>query len=103
MELDNTAMGIMVIVLGGLLAVSGIGLVVVLLREKKWWEGLVIGGLAMPLPDFGMGGMMPMIQQMVQELLKKVFRYIRIVTLLGGAGVSTLGVVLILIGIYIVS
>ena len=104
MEITSDGVGIMVIVLGGLLVVSGIGLVVVLLREKKWWERLVMGMLSMELTGLvpgSLGGMVPLIQQMIQQLLKKVFNYIMICAVIGGAGVSLLGAVLIVIGIYI--
>lgn len=100
--MTEVGIAIMVIVLGGLLVVAGIGLIAVILREKQWWERLLMGMLGMPLPEIGgLGGMMPMIQDMIKVLMKRVFDYIKFGALIGGAGVSVIGVVLILIGIYI--
>ena len=104
MEVTSDGIGIMVVVLGGLFVVSGIALMVILVREKTWWENLIMGMLAMPLDDLvpgSLGAMVPMVQQMLQSLLKKIFNYVRICALVGGAGVSCLGAVLVVIGIYI--
>ena len=103
MEITSDGVGIMVIVLGCLFVIAGVALVVVLLKEESWWEKLLMGMLAMELPDFGLGAMMPLFQQMLQQLLKKIFNYVKFGALVSGGGVSTLGAVLIVIGIYIVS
>ncbi|MFC2009382.1 hypothetical protein ACFLT3_00450 [Chloroflexota bacterium] len=101
--MTEAGMAIMVIVIGGLLVVAGIGLIAVLLKEKTWWERLLMGMLGMPPPEIGgnLGSMMPMMQEMIKGLMKRVFNIIKFAALLGGAGVSSIGVVLILIGIYI--
>ena len=101
MEITNEGVGIMVIALGGLLVIAGIALVVVLLREGRFWESLMKSSLGMDLPDFGQGFLAPLVQQVVLELLGRIFIYVRVGTLIGGAGVSVLGAVLIVIGIYI--
>ena len=101
MEIADPGIGITVVVLGGLLVVAGIALLLILLREGRWWENMLMGMLGMELPDFGLGGMMPMMQQMIQGLLKRVFTYVRLIALIGGTGVSTIGVVLIILGLYI--
>ena len=103
MEITGDGIGIMVIVLGGILVLSGIVLMVVLYREQEWWGSVLTGMLGIEFPDFGQGGLVPMAQNVMEGLTKRTFIYIRIGVLLGGAGVSCLGVVLIVIGIYILS
>ena len=106
MEISSDGMGIMVVVLGVMLVVAGLAIAVVLVKQKAWWERLVMGMLAMDMSEFapeGMRAMVPMFQQMVLELLKKVFNYLTICALAGGAGVTLLGAVLVVIGIYIMS
>lgn len=100
--MTEAGMAIMVIVLGGLLVVAGIGLIVIISKEKQWWERFITQILGLPLPVSGsMASMMPMMQQMIQMLMKRVFNIIRFATLIGGTGVSVIGIVLILIGFYI--
>lgn len=100
--MTETGMAVMVIALGGLLVVGGICLIAIILKEKQWWERLIVQMLAMPLPDIGsLGPAMPMIQQMLQMLAKRIFKIINVAVIAGGAGVSTIGVVLILVGSYI--
>ena len=106
MEITGDGVGIMVIVLGGLCVVAGIALLLVLLKEEAWWERLLMGMLSMELTGLvpgSMGGMVPLIQQMIQQLLKKILSYVKVGALISGAGVSTLGAVLVVVGIYIVS
>jgi len=103
MEITSEGVGIMVIVLGGLFVVSGIVLMVVLFREGEWWEGILKGMLGMEFPDFGQGSLVPLAQNVIQGLMARTFIYIKIGALVGGAGVSCLGAVLIVLGIYIVS
>jgi len=103
MEISGEGIGIMVIVLGSLLVVSGIVLMVVLYREGEWWGSILKGMLGIDFPDFGQGGLIPMAQNVIQGLTNRTFIYVRIGALLGGAGVSCLGAVLIVIGIYILS
>lgn len=101
MAITSDAMGIMVIVLGALLVVSGIVLMVVLYKEGEWWGSIVRGMMGMPFPDFGQGSLVPMAQNVMQGLLERTFLYVKIGALVGGSGVSVLGAVLIVIGIYI--
>jgi hypothetical protein len=103
MEISGEGIGIMVIVLGGMLVVTGLLLMVVLYREGEWWGSIVKGMLGVDMPDFGQGGLVPMAQNVIQGLMERTFLYVRIGTLIGGAGVSALGAVLIVIGIYILS
>ncbi len=97
----ETVMGVTIVILGSLLVIAGIALLLILLREERWWENIIMGMLVMELPDFGLGGLMPMMQQVIQELLKRVFTYVRLIALIGGTGVSIIGVVLIILGLYI--
>jgi len=103
MEITGDGIGIMVIVLGGLFVISGIVLMVVLYREGEWWGDILKGMLSTELPDFGQGGLIPMAQNVIQGLTERTFIYIRVGALAAGAGVSCLGAVLIVIGIYILS
>lgn len=99
MEIADPGIGIVIMVLGILLVIAGVGFAVILSLEKRWWEVIIMAMLSMELPDFGLGGLQPMIQQMVQGMLKRVFIYIKFLALIGGGGISIIGIVLIFLGL----
>jgi hypothetical protein len=101
MEITNLGIGIMVVILGCMLVIGGIALSIILMKEGRRWKNLMTVPLGMDLPDFGQGLLVPMLKQTVLELLEWTFVYVRIGALIGGAGVSLVGLVLIVIGIYI--
>lgn len=98
-EIADPIIGMVVVALGGLLIIAGVGLSAILLLERRWWETIIMGMLGMELPDFGLGGLQPMIQQVIHEMLKRVFTYIKFFALIGGAGISIIGAALILLGL----
>ena len=92
--------GILIVVLGAFLVVGGIGLPIILLRERSWWKRLFDGLIAI-LPELGLGGMADMIQQLIRGLLDRIFLYVRLGALLGGIALGVIGVVLIVFGVLI--
>ena len=99
MEIADPGIGLVIVALGGLLIITGIGLAVTILLEKRWWEVITMAMLSMELPDFGLGGLQPVMQQTVQGMLKRVFIQIKFIALIGGGGISIIGIVIIFLGL----
>ena len=101
MQIADAGVGIMVVVLGAFLVLAGIGMAVVILREGGRIEKMLMPLLSQPLPDFGLGQMIPMFQALIVTLLQRVFTYVRLLGLLGGPGLVVVGIVVIFLGIWL--
>ncbi len=99
--MEDTGMGIAVIALGAFLSIVGIGLPVIILLERRWWERTITPILGMELPDLGLGGMAPVFQQVIQGLFKRILLDVKVLTLLAGALLLGVGPLLIFLGVEI--
>ena len=110
MPIADPGIGIFVIILGLLLIVGGIVVAAVVYRE-----GRVMKEKILPLLDAldmtgilpegweSVVGLIPFILAFVRDILLRVFMYIDIVGLLGGAAISVVGVIVFLMGLFISS
>jgi len=97
----DKGVGIMIMILGAILIVGGIGLSLVILVEGDWWRKLMDGMMASPWPDFGLGSFVPMVQEVMKGMINRVFLYVRLGALLGGPGISLIGILLLILGLFV--
>jgi len=98
-EIADPIIGIVLFALGIFLTISGIGLIVVLLSERNWWEATLTGMLSMELPDFGLGGMQPLIQEVVRGIVNRILALIKLAILGGGLVIIVIGIGIALVGL----
>ena len=104
MPIADPALGLLVIILGILLIVGGIVVAAVVYREGREWKNKI-----MPLLDMldlevlvpTLGGLAPVFGEFIKERLGRVFTYLDIVGLLGGAAISIVGILVLFMGICI--
>ena len=109
MPIVDPTLGLGVIILGLLLIVGGIVVAAVVYREGRKMKNLIMPLLDMMdlkvlLPELpALGAMGPMLIGFIKEVLSRVFTYVDIAGLLGGAAVSVVGVIVFLMGFAIMS
>ena len=108
MPIADPALGILVIIVGVVLIAGGIVVAAVVHREGRAMKNYIMPLLDMMdfealLPaDWGsLIRMGPLLIAAVKYLLLRVFTYIEIAGLLGGAGISVVGVIVFLMGLSI--
>jgi hypothetical protein len=104
MPIADPALGLWVIILGILLIIGGIAVAAVVYREGREWKNKIMPLLDML--DLGLivptlGGLAPMLLAFIKERLERVFIYVDVVGLLGGAAVSIVGIIVLIMGICI--
>ena len=107
MPIADPTLGVLVIILGLLLFVGGIVVAAVVYREGRKLKNLIMPlldmlDLEMLIPELPMlAALGPILMEFVKDLLKRVFNYVDIVGLLGGAAVSIVGILIFLMGLAI--
>ena len=104
MPIVDPGLGLWVIILGALLIIGGIAVAAVVYHEGRELKNTLIPPL--DLIDLGvivptLGGLAPMLMDIIKSLLGRIFRYIEVVGLLGGAAVSIVGIIVVIMGICI--
>ena len=104
MPITDPILGTLVIILGLLLFVGGIVVAAVVYREGRKLKNLIMPLLDMldlesMIPELPMlAALGPMLMEFVKDLLKRVFNYVDIVGLLGGAAISIVGILIFFMG-----
>ena len=110
MPIADPGVGIFVIILGLLLIVGGIVVAAVVYREGRTMKEKIMPlldlldfGAILPEDWSGLINLGPLLMAFITDLLQRVFRYVDIVGLLGGAAISVVGVIVFLMGLFISS
>ncbi len=89
--------GVWIIVLGAFILAAGVAVAIIVPREGAKIKALLAPLLNSPLPtEWGQAAQMA--GALANLLLQRVFNYIRLIGLLGGVGMSIIGIILILLG-----
>ena len=93
--------GIVILALGGLLVIGGLGVALWIPRQIAWFRRILMPLLEQPLPDFGLGGLVPMVQALQKVLLERTSSQLTIGAIMGGMGISAIGIIIVLLGLFI--
>ena len=110
MPIVDPSLGLGVVILGLLLIAGGIVVAAVVYREGRKMKGQIMPLLDMmdgmdwsTLVPGGMANLMPMLMAFAKDMLGRMFNYLDIAGLLGGAAVSIVGVIVFFMGFAIMS
>jgi predicted transporter len=107
MPIADPALGMIVLILGLLFIIGGIIIAAVVYRESREWKKMM-----MPIFDMDFSGMvpeafkemremMPWMMAFGKEIFSRILTYVDIAGLLGGAGIITVGILILLIGVFL--
>lgn len=107
MPIADPALGMIVLILGILFIIGGIIIAAVVYREGREWKKMIMPMFDMDFTEMvpeslkELRGLMPLMTAFGKEIFGRVFTYIDIVGLLGGAGIAIVGILILLIGVFL--
>ena len=103
MDTVITWMGIAMIAFGFFVWSAGIVIFFKLWIETTWWDKMFSNLLAVPLDDLfpsNMSGLVPMFQEMIQHMEKRIVWFTRQGIMVTAVGLFLLGAAINMIGVY---
>lgn len=107
MPIADPALGMVVLILGILLIIGGIVIAAVVYRESREWKKMIMPIFDMDYSSMvpeslkGLRDLLPFMNAFFKQIFNKVFTSVDVVGLLGGAGITVLGVLVLLIGVFL--
>ena len=107
MPIADPALGMMVLILGLILIIGGIIIAAVVYREGREWKKMIMPIFDMDFTGMvpeslkGLREMMPWMTAFGKEIFGRIFTYVDIAGLLGGAGIAIVGILILLIGVFL--
>lgn len=107
MPIADPALGMIVLIMGIIFIIGGIVIAAVVYREAREWKKMIMPMFDMDYSSMvpesmkGLRDLMPFMTAFFKEIFNKIFTYVDVVGLLGGAGIMVVGILVLLIGVFL--